>query len=216
MRLAPRLAVLATTLIATAPLAAADAEIATDAAPPARRVEARIGLLAGGGDVGDVTGPSTGLHTSVGARFGEITAMAEYEYLSVGDGYGERLARHGTLSRVGATARYALFRSRDDSPIAGETWIEGGIGYERIAWAPGGILRRPDLALGFGAELDGRPGWRGRHPRHLGMWLGLRAIVARAPVADAPAVCGGPCSQLSPPSRNDVSIYFTWGAHFGR
>ncbi len=215
MRLAPLLAL---TVLALATPARADDQlaVATEAAPSARRLEARLGMLAGGGDVADVTGPSAGLHASVGARLGEMTAMAEYDYLSIGDAAGERPNRHGTMSRVGAAARYSLFRTRDDSPIAGETWVEAGVGYERIAWAPGGVLRRPDLALGFGAELDGRPGWNGKRPRHLGMWLGLRAIVARAPVGEMPAVCGGPCSQLTPPSRNDVSIYFSWGAHFGR
>ncbi|MCE9580866.1 MAG: hypothetical protein K8W52_47570 [Deltaproteobacteria bacterium] len=216
MRNAPRLALAVLALATTRSARADEIAVATDAPRTARRIEARIGMLAGGGDVADVTGPSAGLHTSLGARLGEITTMAEYDYLSIGDAYNDRANRHGTLSRIGATARYALFRTRDDSPIATETWVEAGVGYERIAWGPGGLLRRPDLALGFGAELDGRPGWRSKHPRHLGMWLGLRAIVARAPAGDMPAVCGGPCTQASPPSRNDVSIYFSWGAHFGR
>jgi hypothetical protein len=214
----PRLASLtaAALVLSTATVAAASESIAVDARARAHRLEARIGMMVGGGDVGDVTGPSTGLHTSLGARLGDATAMLEYDYLGVGDSASDNVHRYGHMSRAGLTARYSLFRSRDDAPIAAEWWAEAGVGAERITWNPGGVLTRPDLALGFGAELDGRPYWKHRHPRHLGMWLGFRALVARAPATDSPAVCGGPCTMATQPSRNDVSLYFTFGVHFGR
>ncbi len=214
----PRLAslALASLITALAPAARADSAVAVSAPSPPHRLEARIGMLVGSGDVGDVTGPSTGLHVSVGGRLGDLTGMLEYEYLSVGDADDEMAHRHGNLSRGGVVARMSLFHTQGDSPIAGDYWVEGGVGAERVAWAPGGVLDRPDLVLGFGAELDGHPYWQTDHPRHLGMWLGFRAIVARAPATDIPPTCGGPCSMATPPSRNDVGLYFTWGMHWGR
>ncbi|HTJ42102.1 MAG TPA: hypothetical protein VL463_08390 [Kofleriaceae bacterium] len=191
-----------------------DAVIATDTPKTPHRIEARIGMLIGGGDVGDVTGASSGLHVAIGGRYGEVTGMAEYDYLSVGDG--DSGDRRGDLSRGGLTARMSLFHTDDDGPIAGDYWAEAGVGYEHVSWAPGGVLDRPDLVLGFGAELDGHAYWQSAHPRHIGMWLGFRAILARAPRTDSPAVCGGPCTMATPPSRNDVGLYFSWGMHWGR
>jgi len=214
----PRLASFAAAalLLSTATVAAASESIAVDAPPKERRLEARIGMLVGGGDVGDVTGPSTGIHTALGARFGDGTVMVEYDYLGVGDAASDNVHRYGHMSRAGLTGRWSLFRTRDDAPVAGEWWAEAGVGAERITWNPGGILTRPDVVVGFGAELDGRPYWKSRHPRHLGMWVALRAMIARAPASDLPATCGGPCTMATPPSRNDVGIYFSWGMHFGR
>jgi hypothetical protein len=218
LRRAAALAIAAASTAGLAHAARADAAIATSA-PTTRtphRLEARIGMLVGSGDVGDVTGPSHGLHLAIGGRYGDLTGMLEYDYLAVGDADDEDAHRHGDLSRAGVIARYSLFHTSDDEPIAGDYWVEGGVGVERVAWDPGGVLDRPDLVLGFGAELDGRPYWQSEHPRHFGMWLGFRAIVARAPASGEPAVCGGPCSMPTPPSRNDVGLYFTWGLHWGR
>src|SRR2546423_269508 len=138
----PRLAsILATATLATitAPRARAeDAAVATEAPPPTpHRIEARIGMLVGGGDVGDVTGPSSGLHVALGARYGEVTGMAEYDYLSIGDAEGDMAHRHGNLSRAGVLARCSLFRTHDDGPIAGDYWAEAGVGYEHVSWDPG-------------------------------------------------------------------------------
>jgi hypothetical protein len=206
----------AAVLVAPALARADQPAIAVDAPKTPHRLEARIGMLIGGGDVGDVTGPSSGLHLSIGGRYGEVTGMLEYDYLSIGDGADEDGHRRGNLSRGGVVARWSLFHTDEDAPIAGDYWVEAGAGVERVAWDPGGVLDRPDLVLGFGGELDGHAYWDSDHPRHIGMWLGLRAIIARAPVDDAPATCGGPCTMETPPSRNDVGIYFTWGMHWGR
>ena len=193
-------------------------EVAVAAETPAtpHRIEARIGMLVGAGDVGDVSGPSNGLHVAVGARYGEVTGMAEYDYLGVRDSDGVEAGRHGDLSRAGLVARWSLFHTDESAPVVGDYWAEAGVGYEHVSWAPGGVLERPDLVLGFGAELDGHAYFTTPHPRHIGMWLGFRAIVARAPSTDSPAVCGGPCTMATPPSRNDVGLYFTWGMHWGR
>jgi len=207
----------AAVVITLAPARArAEPAIATEVPRTPHRYEARIGMLLGGGDVGDVNGPSRGVHASLGARYGEVTGMVEYDYLSINDEDDQPMHRHGTLSRGGLVARWSLFHTDDDAAMAVDYWIEGGAGLERVAWGPGGVLDRPDLVLGFGAELDGHPYYASEHPRHLGMWLGLRAVIARAPAGDEPAVCGGPCSMATPPSRNDVALYFSWGMHWGR
>jgi hypothetical protein len=189
--------------------------IAYSAPPTPHRVEARIGMLVGGGDVGDVTGPSSGLQLAIGARYGDVTALAEYDYLTENDADDAMTSRHGDMSRAGLVARWSLLRNGGDGPVAADYWVEAGAGYERIAWAPGGVLDRPDLVLGFGAELDGQI-HRETGTRHIGSWVGLRAIVARAPDPGLPPVCGGPCSMATPPSRNDVAFYFSWGMQWGR
>ncbi len=201
----------------TSRLARADeVAVAADTPPTPHRIEARIGMLVGAGDVGDVSGPSSGLHVALGARYGEVTGMAEYDYLGVRDSDGVMAGRHGDLSRAGLVARWSLFHTDESAPVVGDYWAEAGVGYEHVAWAPGGVLERPDLVLGFGAELDGHAYFTTPHPRHIGMWIGFRAIVARAPASDLPAVCGGPCTMATPPSRNDVGLYFSWGMHWGR
>jgi len=213
------LASIALLLLAVAPASAQDA-IATDGTTTARslerRIDTRIGLLVGGADIGDVSGGSTGLHASLGYRLGLVTVMGEYGYLGVGDGYDGASGRHGRMSRAGATARVQIADvAKRDSPVGLEFWAEGGVGTERIAWSEGGKLYRPDVALGFGFEIDGR-GWREPRPRHFGAYVGFRAIVARAPEDDRPAMCEGPCTVATPPSRNDVSLYFHFGLHWGR
>jgi hypothetical protein len=205
-------------LLSLASSARADeAAIAYSAPPTPHRVEARIGMLVGTGDVGDVSGPSNGVQLAIGARWGDVTGLAEYDYVTENDPDDAMTPRHGDLSRAGLVARWSLFHSGSaDSPVAVDYWVEGGGGYERVTWAPGGVLDRPDLVLGFGAELDGQVNHDSGHPRHIGSWVGLRAIVARAPESGLPSVCGGPCSMATPPSRNDVGFYFTWGMHWGR
>lgn len=184
--------------------------------PLERRIDTRLGLLTGGADVGDVTGGSTGLHASLGYRLGPVTLMGEYNYVGVGDNPDEVGNRVGKMTRGGVTARMQIADvAKPDSPVGLEFWAEGGVGTERIAWSEGGKLYRPDVALGFGFEVDGR-GWRQPKPRHFGAYVGFRAVLARAPDDDRPAMCEGPCSIATPPSRNDVSLYFHFGLHWGR
>lgn len=207
-------------LAAGAPAAVADAydgvAIATSAPPMEKRLDTRLGLLIGGADIGDVTGPSTGLYASVGYRLGRVTVNGEYDYLSVGDADLEAQSRDGRMTRGGAMVRYELADvAKRDSPVGLQFWVEGGAGVERVAWQRGGVLVRPDLAAGFGFEIDGR-GWKEPRPRHFGAYFAFRAVVARAPDANLPAMCEGPCTEATPPSRNDVSMYFHFGLHWGR
>ncbi len=199
--------------------AVADVEIATSAPPVEKRIDLRVGLLTGGADLGDVTGPSSGVNAGVGYRRGAITGLAEYAYLHVGDAQSDSQSRDGNSTRVGATLRYAVADvAKVGAPIGMEFWVEGGVGIEHVAWQRGGVLDRPDLALGFGFELDGR-GWRQAptaKPKHFGAFVAFRALVARAPSNDLPEMCEGPCTEATAPSRNDVSMYFHFGLHWGR
>jgi hypothetical protein len=225
-----RFLVFAATLVA-ARTASADVTIAGDAAapspPPAassgeRRFDARAGFLLGGSDTGDADGLSMGIHGQLGFRAGDATLFGELDYYSVGDSAGEENRRIGRTSRAGLTLRYSLLNDRRTAngtmPIGGDLWVEAGAGYEHVAWKKGGVLRRPDLALGIGVEMDGRPGAkRGERPKqHIGYYLAFRTLIARAPESDEPAMCGGPCSEPTQPPRTDVSLYFVVGLHWGR
>lgn len=206
-------------VVAASSPALADVEIATSAPPVEKRFDLRLGLLTGGADLGDVTGPSSGVHATAGYRHGLVTVMAEYSYLHVGDAESDRLSRDGNMTRGGAVVRYQLADvAKLASPIGMQFWVEGGVGFEHVTWQRGGVLERPDLALGFGFELDGR-GWRRSstsRPRHFGGFVGFRALMARAPDGDDPVMCEGPCTTATPPSRNDVSFFFHFGLHWGR
>jgi hypothetical protein len=197
----------------------ADVEIATAAPPQERRFDLRLGLLTGGADVGDVTGPSSGVHASAGYRLGGVTVMGEYGYLHVGDAASDLQSRDGNMTRGGATVRVQVADvAKPDAPIGLEFWAEAGVGVEHLAWQKGGVLDRPDLALGFGFEIDGR-GWRkgpAGKQRHFGAYVAFRALLARAPDGDADPTCEGPCTMATAPSRNDVSLYFHFGLHWGR
>ncbi|MCB9565481.1 MAG: hypothetical protein H6709_02710 [Kofleriaceae bacterium] len=209
------LATVATLAAGVAP-AAADTAIAADAPPVERRIDTRIGLLLGGADVGDVNGPSSGFHASLGYRYGTVSVMGEYEYLTVGDGLGDRLDRDGRTTRGGAALHWQLADvAPKDSPVGMQFWVEGGLGAERVMWNRGGVLYRPDAIAGFGFEVDGR-GWASPRPRHFGVYVALRVMVAKGPPSAEPAMCEGPCSVATTPSRNDVSLFAHLGLHFGR
>jgi hypothetical protein len=191
--------------------------IAVDAPPrEPGRTEIDIGGLLGGGDIGEQRRFERGLQVNLGRRFGDLVLLGEYDYLTVGDD------SQATMSRVGALARYSLLRStavpghRD--PISGDFWLEAGAGMERINWAVGGRLSRPDLALGFGWQLDAVIGRDQVRPRYYGPYIAFRALLARAPgpESDVPATCGGPCDQQTRPPRNNVAMFFHFGINWGR
>jgi hypothetical protein len=219
MRFSATPAFLATLLLGAA-TAHAQTAIATEGEPRVvdRRIDTRLGMLTGGNDLGDVTGPSSGLYVTAGYRSGSATLMVEYDYLHVGDGDSDATDRDGRMTRGGAMLRWLVADvAKPGAPVGLEFWAEGGGGLERVAWDHGGILYRPDLALGFGLDIDGR-GWResGRRQRHFGAFVAFRAVVARAPESTDPVMCEGPCSIATRPSRNDVGLYFLFGLHWGR
>lgn len=199
--------------------AIAVSEHSSDDGPARHRFELDIGMLVGGSDVGDVEGSAVGLHLSAGIRRGPLALRAEYDYQSVGEPDWMSDARQGSLTRVGAVARYSILTiGGERSPVATDWWVEAGGGRQRIAWDGGGLLTRDDLALGFGMQLDARIDRRSRRPKHVGPYIAFRAHLARAPTQgrDPQPTCGGPCNQATAPSKNDASLFFHFGMSFGR
>jgi hypothetical protein len=210
--------------IASAGAASATPAIAVASSPdddsPSRwRLETDIGMLIGSTDIGDVEGSAVGVHLNLGVRLGSLALLGEYDYQGVGEPDWMERARRGSLTRIGAVARYSLLTIGDQrSPIATDWWVEAGAGRQRVAWDGGGLLTRTDLALGFGMQLDGRLDRDSRRPKHVGPYVAFRAHVARAPGQgrDPQPTCGGPCNQATAPSKNDVSLFLHFGMSFGR
>jgi hypothetical protein len=180
--------------------------------PTFREVDARLGMMGGGADVGDADGGSIGVSGGLGYRVGDTTVRATLDYFTVGDDSSETLHRRGRNTRIGAALRRSFAHSElRKEGHGGDFWGEVGIGYEHVAWRQGGILDRPSgsFALGF----DGV--WRDEHP--IGYFVALRSLIAQGP--DAPGAmptCGGPCSEATKPSRTDLSLFFELGVHWGR
>lgn len=207
---------------ASANVVASDGTALTAASPPAaRRVEGRIGMLLGGSDVGDADGFSVGVAVGAGYRIGDLTLRALFDYYRVGDGTGESLDRRGRSARVGGAVRYSFANTYDDDRNRGglniDFWGEIGGGLEHVAWRQGGVLDRPSGEVAIGFELDGvgerRPDG---HRRHMGYFMDFRTLIGQGPEMDVPAVCGGPCSKATKPSRIDTSMFFELGLHWGR
>lgn len=190
-----------------------------DRAAP-RRVEGRVGMLLGGSDVGDADGFSIGLSAGVGYRIGDLTVRAMFDHYRTGDSSDETLDRRGRGTRVGAAVRYSFANTgetRSGGGLGVDFWGEAGLGLEHVAWREGGVLDRPSGEVAVGFELDGQ-GERGRHGRrrHVGYFMAFRSLIAQGPEMAGPAVCGGPCTQATKPSRMDVSMFFELGLHWGR
>ncbi|MBL9017017.1 MAG: hypothetical protein JNL83_22720 [Myxococcales bacterium] len=226
----PRLTFLAIALAsatASANTVATDGAYATsdDDRPALRRVEGRIGWLVGGSDVGDADGFSMGLSLGVGYRIGDLTLRGTVDHYRTGDSNDEgggsgMTTRRGRGTRVGGALRYSFANTgeqRGSGGLGADFWGEVGLGLEHVAWRQGGVLDRPSASLAVGYELDGQ-GERGKHGRrrHIGYFMAFRTFVAQGPEMDGPAVCGGPCSQATKPSRTDLSMFFELGLHWGR
>ncbi len=211
-------------LFSLVPSARAQPQVAVEAtpAPPPgeRRTEIDLGYLVGGGGIGERDRYQRGVSVALGRRFGDLALLGEYDYLAIG-----RAEATGSESRFGVLARYSLLRTRgtpdsngERSPLSGDMWIEGGAGYERIAWDAGGTLRRPDVVLGFGAQLDGVFRRATDDPSWFGPFVAFRAVLAHAPdeASESEATCGGPCDAPGRPSPNDVALFFHFGVNWGR
>ncbi len=143
------------------------------------------------------------IHASVPA-FDPLTTTARNSTITqLGDG-------SGLVHRLGANARYTLARfGEHDGGF--DLWTEAGIGVQHVRWDAGGIWTRPDLALGLGATML----YLGKY-QHAGFSIGLRVMLApRNDTAGAPAMCGGPCDEATPPSRVDRSFMFDMTLPFG-
>jgi hypothetical protein len=210
---------------ASSGVAAAQTYVATDsyqyARPPAptyKEVDARLGLLLGGTDVGDADGFAPGASAAIGYRIGDITLRGMFDYYRVGDGSGETMSRNGRGSRVGGAIRYAFAHSPFDSKTAADLWGELGAGYEHVAWRHGGVVDRPSgelavgMDLGFRGDRDASSGRR----KTIGYFMAFRTLVGEGPeLAGVTATCSGPCTKATMPSRTDLSMFFELGVRWG-
>ncbi len=202
-------------------IASAQSMVATDgyerpAAP--RSVDARLGVLLGGSDVGDADGFSVGVGGALGYRIGDVTLRGVFDYYRVGDNDGEAMDRKGRAMRLGGALRYSFANTGHESKLNVDFWGELGAGYEHVAWRHGGILDRPSGELAFGLDIGrrGRPNARGDR-KQIGYFMAFRSFVAQGPeLDDAMATCSGPCSEASKPPRTDVTMLVELGVHWGR
>jgi len=207
--------VLVLSTAASAQTLVATSEPLTPATPPApRSIDARVGMMLGGADAGDVNGFSFGGTAAVGYGIGDNAIRATFDYYSVGDGVDEVMQRHGRTTRLGGALRHS-FRSTDRGrELAANLWGELGGGYERLAWLHGGVLERPDAELAFGVDVGFRNTYT-REKHQTGYFMDFRALLAEAPPSAAMATCGGPCTEATAPPRADVSLFFDFGVQWG-
>jgi hypothetical protein len=184
-----------------------------DAAQP---LDARLGFLLGGSDVGDALGFSLGVSGGIGYRVGDITARALLDYYRVGDD-GD-VPRHGRATRVGGAVRYSFVNNGTSSDLQLDFWGELGGGWEHVAWLRGGIIDRPSVEAAVGYDVGGR-GARdpsGRR-REIGYFMAFRTLIGEGPeMAGVMATCSGPCTQATTPPRTDVTMFFELGLQWGR
>ena len=124
----------------------------------------------------------------------------------------------GVPLKLGGALRYSFANTGGGSGLGVDFWGEAGLGLEHVAWRQGGVLDRPSGEVAVGFELDGR-GERDRRTgkqRHIGYFMAFRSLIAQGPDMDGPAVCGGPCTKATKPSRTDVAMFFEFGVHWGR
>jgi hypothetical protein len=205
---------------AAANVVAYDGDASAQREPSPRRLEGRFGMLIGDSEVGDADGFSLGFSAGLGYRIGDITLRGLVDYYRVGDGSDEPMQRRGHSTRLGGAVRYSLLDTNDEQRSRGgvgiDVWGELGVGVEHVAWREGGVLDRPSGEVAIGFELDGRGERTNNRRRHGGYFMAFRTHVGQGPEMDVPAVCGGPCSRATKPSRLDTSMFFEFGLHFGR
>lgn len=187
----------------------------------ARRTEARFGMLIGGSDVGDADGFSLGFSGALGYRLGDVTLRGIFDYYRIGDGGDEAMSRSGRATRLSGALRYSMISASSEASNGAGTgvdlWTELGIGLEHASWREGGVLDRPSLGLALGFDFEGRGKRRTDGTRRRGgYFMAFRTHLAQGPEMDTPAVCGGPCTRATKPSRVDASMFFDFGFHFGR
>lgn len=210
---------LAALLLAISSTASANALVASDepeAPAKPRFIDARIGMLVGGADVGDADGFSIGISAGLGYKIGDVTLRGLVDYYKVGDNADETLQRHGRATRAGGAVRYSFANNGDEPGLGIDFWGELGAGYEHVAWLHGGVLDRPDAELAFGLDLSHRSELDRRGSHHdIGYFMAFRSFVGEAPEMNLPPTCGGPCTKATPPPRTDVSMFFELGVHWG-
>jgi hypothetical protein len=190
--------------------------------PPApRRIDAHVGALIGGSDVGDADGLSFGVTTGLGYRIGDVTVRGRFDHYRVGNSADEQMGRRGRGTRLGGALRYSFVntgeRERHRGGVGVDLWGEVGVGLEHVTWRQGGVLDRPSGELALGFELGGYGRLRAdNRRRHAGYFMAFRTFLGQGPEMDGPATCGGPCTRATKPSRIDASMFFELGLHWGR
>lgn len=214
-----RIAILSTSLLL---LAAGTATAGSDDNPfDKSRTKVGFGMLVGGYDVGSISGTGVGMHFELGRKAGPLYLYGEYDMLSIGEsGYDIEDPVRGLLQRGSANLRYDFAQVGGKRvPVQGEFWVEGGIGRQLVQWHEGGRLTRNDVSFGFGAKANFRLNRRSADkPKTLGFHYAFKAFVARSPDADLmlPPTCAGPCDEPTPPSPNDLGLFFNMGLEFGK
>ena len=214
-----RIAILTTSLLLIAGTAAAGSSSDDPFDKP--RTKLGFGMLVGGYTVGPVSGTGIGMHFELGRQSGPLYLYGEYDMLAIGESSIDvEDPIRGLLHRGSANLRYHLGEIGGKRvPVQGAFWIEGGVGQQRIHWHEGGKLTRNDISFGFGAQANFRiSGRHAKKTKTIGFHYALKGFVARSPTADENAMptCGGPCDEPTPPSPNDLGIFFNLGLEFGK
>jgi hypothetical protein len=132
-------------------------------------------------------------------------------------GAGTQSDTGGVMQRVGLAGRYAFGKLDSPSYVGevqaiGEMFVEGGAGWEHIAWDKGGVYQRPDLMIGLGTT-----GALRGDTRRSGLTFAFRMYVGRRTDLDSAApTCSAPCTQATPPTAwSDRSYMFDAEYTFG-
>jgi hypothetical protein len=160
-----------------------------DAPPPWAPLTVGISVIGFGGGVGPGGHGGVGPDVEVAVGRGRWQVFGEAASL-----WGSHGAVDGPGGRLALGARY-LARSIDVDGAAIELVFDGGVGLERYAWRQGGGETRPDVAIGFGAQVRWLDG-----PHLIFRWGGRLLF---GPADAAPAVaCRGGCALASPVMSN--------------
>lgn len=185
------------------------------------RIDLTVGMLVGGAPVGPVRGTAVGMHVDAGWTRGSLMLYGEYDLLSIGEtalAADEKVIR-GLEHRLGGNARLTVmdWNGGRDVPLGGRLWVEGGLGRQLIHWNDGGILRRNDLAIGLGAQLDVLLNKRAPTPQRFALYYALKMTIAEAPgAAERAPTCAGPCDEPSGPQPFDLGVFFNLGLSWAR
>jgi hypothetical protein len=170
-----------------------------------------------------------GVDLQGGARLNRIAVYGEYSILGLStsdssypsatyytnDGSPLSDKPSGLVQRFGLDVRYSIGRfitAFGGAGLAGDFWVEAGLGEQLVRWNEGGLLHRADVSFGIGAQLGGRG-----TEHHGGYFLGVRVMVSQTPAGyvGTEPTCAGPCDTATPPLGLDKSVLLTTGIVFG-
>lgn len=207
----PKLCAVAVSAALIVPAGAAAA--GEDGPPPLRGWSRGMFVAAGGGSVGGLDFGGVGLDLELARGFGrwQVFGEAQAAWASLSRPAPEPSGLVGNVDglrvRSGVGVRAVVRSMRPDHSAALELIAEAGLGVERFWWDGGGVLTRPDVAVGAGFQIRGFT-WPIATIR-----FGLDVLVA-APVdgASVAAVCRGSCPRTSPGAESQfvTNIGVSW------